>query len=195
MPTLTEHIYVSILDRKIFYEAVRWLISERDVSTIATQTGETSFHLHSLIESLSNLYKCTDYELKTHLIFFLKTNQTATFVIVWDFIAFKLLSDNFTRNSLCVSFHPHWILSSSLTSWPGLSAPRSEELPFLKLWGCGVSPLWSAWRLCLFQKFPDLDKLSDYDLSKGHRSRLSGCFQGVEGWGSLEVWGSKFFSG
>lgn len=114
MPTLTEHIYVSILDRKIFYEAIRWLISERDVSTIATQTGETSFHLHSLTESLSHLYKCTDYELKTHLIFFfLKTNKTVTFVIVWDFIAFKLLSDTLSEIAYVYLFtltgfsHPH----------------------------------------------------------------------------------------
>lgn len=75
MPTLTEHIYVSILDKRIFYAEIRWLISERDVSTIAMQTGETSFHLHCLIESLSNLYKCTDYEVKTHLIFFFFKDQ------------------------------------------------------------------------------------------------------------------------
>ena len=43
MPTLTEHIYVSILDKRIFYAEIQWLISERDVSTIAMQTGETSF--------------------------------------------------------------------------------------------------------------------------------------------------------
>lgn len=143
MPTLTEHIYVSILDKRIFYAEIRWLISERDVSTIAMQTGETSFHLHCLIESLSNLYKCTDYEVKTHLIFFfLKTNKTATFVIVLDFIAFKLLSDTLSEIVYVYLFiltgfsHPH--------SPPGLdSAPCSEELPFLKLWGCGVSPLWS----------------------------------------------------
>lgn len=72
MPTLTEHIYASILDKRIFYAEIRWLISERDVSTIAMQTEETSFHLQCLIESLSNLYKCTDYEVKTHLIFFFK---------------------------------------------------------------------------------------------------------------------------
>ena len=135
MPTLTEHIYVSILDRKIFYEAIRWLISERDVSTIATQTGETSFHLHSLIESLSNLYKCTDYELKTHLNFFLKTNQTATFVIVWDFIVFKLLSDTLPEIAYVYLFtltgfsHPH--------SPPGLDSqllvPRS-----CPSWSCGA---------------------------------------------------------
>ena len=144
MPTLTEHIYVSILNRKIFYEAIRWLISERDVSTIATQTGETSFHLHSLIESLSNLYKCTDYELKTHLIFFFKDQSDSNICHCLRLYSVQTAFRYFTRNSLCVSFHPHWILSSSLTSWPGLSAPRSEELPFLKLWGCGVSPLWSV---------------------------------------------------
>lgn len=71
MHTLTEHIYVSILDKRIFYEEIKWLISERDVSPIAMQTGET-FHLHCLIQSLSNLYKSTDYEVKTHLIFFFK---------------------------------------------------------------------------------------------------------------------------
>lgn len=71
MHTLTEHIYVSILDKRIFYEEIKWLISERDVSPIAMQTEET-FHLRCLIQSLSNLYKSTDYEVKTHLIFFFK---------------------------------------------------------------------------------------------------------------------------
>lgn len=74
--------------------------------------------------------------------FFLKTNKTATFVIVLDFIAFKLLSDTLSEIVYVYLFiltgfsYPH--------SPPGLdSAPCSEELPFLKLWGCGVSPLWS----------------------------------------------------
>lgn len=64
------------------------------------------------------------------------------------------------------------------------------------LWGVTtVVNLPQAWRLWLFQTFSDLDKLSDYALSEGRRSRLSGYFQGVEAWGNPEVRGSKFFSG
>ena len=89
------------------------------------------------------------------------------------------------------------LILTHLLAWTLSSSFRGAALPeAVGLWGfTPVVSLPQAWRLCLFLKFSDLDKLSDYALSKGHRRRLSGCFQGVEGWGSLEVWGSKFFSG
>ena len=144
MPTLTEHIYVSILDRKIFYEAIRWLISERNCFNNSNPNRRDFFSFAQSDWKLIKLIQVHWLWVENTLEFFFKDQSDSNICHCLRLYSVQIAFRYFTRNSLCVSFHPHWILSSSLTSWPGLSAPRSEELPFLKLWGCGVSPLWSV---------------------------------------------------
>ena len=144
------------------------------VSTVTGQTGETSFHLHSLVESFSNLHKCRDYEVKTHLNFFLKDQENNSICHCLGLYSVQIAFRYFIRNTLCVSFHPHWILSSSLTPWPGLSAPCSKQLPLLKLWGCRISPLWTTChRLGDSGSSRHFQTWMKYH-TKGHRSRLPG---------------------
>lgn len=71
---------------------------------------------------LSNLYKCRDYKMETHLNYLKKKDQLNN--ITFHCLGFPSCPMTFRElieYILCVSSHPHWIPSSSLARWPGCS--------------------------------------------------------------------------
>lgn len=109
MHTLTEHIYVSISDKRIFYEEIKVAYFRDGCFTNSNANRRDFFHLQLPDSKLIKLIQEHRLRGENTRDFFLNTNKTATFVIVWDLIVFKLLSDTLSEMAMC-------IFSSSLDS-------------------------------------------------------------------------------
>lgn len=123
-------------------------IFREDVSPIAMQTGETSFICTVWFKAYQTYTRAQTMRWK-HTWFFLNNNKTATFVIVWDLIVFKLLSDTLSEMAMCIfSSSLDSLILTHLLAWTLSSL--LEELPFLKLWACNNLP--QAWRSLAFSE-------------------------------------------
>lgn len=106
--------------------------------------------------------------------FFLNTNKTATFVIVWDLIVFKLLSDTLSEMAMCIfSSSLDSLILTHLLAWTLSSFFWGAALPeAVGLWSIFHRPgdfgffwnfqTWTNFQTMLFQKDIGVDFLGAF---------------------------------